>query len=159
MAPKPTAQQIGRAGELFVAAELNRRGAVATLHLTNTPRVDVIATSPDGYRTANIQVKTKGARSRSWHWDIRKAEAERQAQETDYMVLVDLASEHPEYYICRLSEIAERCVERHRAWLKKYGGRRPRNQRSTHMTIPMEVVSSGRNAWDILRLHSADEFW
>ena len=54
MAQKPSRQQVGRAGELFVAAELNRRGASATLYLTNTPRVDVIATSPDGRRTINI---------------------------------------------------------------------------------------------------------
>ena len=86
----PTPQQVGRAGELFVAAELNRRGALTTLYLTNTPRVDVVATSPDGLRTVHIQVKTKGRGSAMWQWNIKKAEAEQQAPGDDYMVLVDL---------------------------------------------------------------------
>ena len=149
---KRLTQQVGRAGELFVAAELNRRGALATLYLTNTPRVDVVALSPDGERTVNIQVKTKGPRSPSWSLDTKKAEAERQAPETDYMILVDLVSEHPEYYICHLSDVAEQCMRRHRAWLKKHGGTRPRNPKSTRTVILMEMVSSGRNAWDILRV-------
>ena len=74
----PIPQQIGRAGELFVAAELNRRRALATLYLTNTPRVDVVASSFDGGCTVNIQVKTKGPRSASWQWNINKAEKEQQ---------------------------------------------------------------------------------
>ena len=147
---KRSTQQVGRAGELFAAAELNRRGALATLYLTNTPRVDVVALSPDGKRTVNIQVKTKGPRSASWPWDTKKAEAELHAPETDYMILVDLASEHPEYYICQLSDVAEQCMKRHCAWLEKYGGTRPRNPKSTRTAILMEMVSSGRNAWDTL---------
>ena len=43
MTQKPSTQQIGRAGKLFVAAELNRRGASVTLYLTNTPRAAVVA--------------------------------------------------------------------------------------------------------------------
>ncbi len=111
--PKPpTPQQVGRAGELFVAAELNRRGALATLYLTNTPRVDVVALSPDGKRTVSIQVKTKGPRSASWQWDLNKARAEQHAAESDYMVLVDLAPAHPAYYVCPLSEVARHCLAR-----------------------------------------------
>ena len=150
MAQKPSTQQIGRAGELFVAAELNRRGALATLYLTNTPRVDVIATSQDGRRTINIQVKTKRTRSHSWHWDSEKAKAELQASETDYMILVDLYPEHPEYYIHRLSDVAEQSRARHDVWLNERGGKRPRNKDSTHMSILMETVASGRGAWDVL---------
>ena len=44
----PTPQQVGRAGELFVADELSRRGAQATLDPRNASRVDVVATSPAG---------------------------------------------------------------------------------------------------------------
>ena len=91
----PTPQQVGRAGELFVAADLNRRGALATLYLTNTPRVDVVAMRPDTSRTVNLQVKTKGPRSKGWQWDINTARAERQAPESDFLVLVDLQPAAP----------------------------------------------------------------
>ena len=116
----PTPQQVGRADELFVAAELNRRGAFATLYLTNTPRVDIVAMSPDGLRTANIQVKTKGPNSAMWQWDTRKAEEEREAPTSDYMVLVDLVSSQPDYYVWPLRAVAEECYERHRTWLQSY---------------------------------------
>ena len=121
----PTPQQVGRAGELFVAAELNRRGALASLYLTNTPRVDVVTMRPDNSRTVNIQVKTKGPRSKVWQWNLEKARAERQASEDDFLVFVDLQPSEPAYYIVRLRDFAKRKVEVHDAWLKSIGGRRP----------------------------------
>ena len=147
MTQKPSRQQVGRAGELFVAVELNRRSISATLYLINTPRVDVTATSSDGRRTVNIQVKTKRTHNPSWQWDIKKAEAERRAPETDYMILVDL---YPEYYIRRLSDVAEQCLTRHRAWLKEHGGKRPQNDDSTRTAIRMDMVVSGKGAWGVL---------
>lgn len=47
----------GVAGEYFVAAELSRRGAIATITAKNTPHFDVIATDLQGKRSASIQVK------------------------------------------------------------------------------------------------------
>jgi len=48
----------GIAGEHFVAAEISKRGAIATITLKNVPNIDVLASSVDGKRTVNIQVKT-----------------------------------------------------------------------------------------------------
>ncbi len=146
----PTPQQVGRAGELFVAAELNRRGALATLYLTNAPRVDVVAMRPDNSRTVNIQVKTKGPRSKVWQWNIEKARAERQASEDDFLVLVDLQPSEPAYYIVRLRDFANWKVEVHDAWLKGIGGRRPRTPDSPHTAIAVEDVEAGKDAWHIL---------
>lgn len=52
---------IGVAGEYFVAAELSRRGWIAVLTLKNTPNIDLIATTLDGKRTVNVQVKTRSS--------------------------------------------------------------------------------------------------
>lgn len=150
MARIPSTQQIGRAGRLFVAAELNRRGAVVSLSLTSAPWVAMIATTPDGRRTVNIQVKTKGPGSSGWQWRINLAEAAIQAPETDYMVLVDLAGEQPTYYIHHLSKIAKRSFTRHLAWLSTRGGRRPRTPDSQHVAIRMDTVAEGRDAWELL---------
>ena len=146
----PTPQQVGRAGELFVAAELNRRGALATLYLTNTPRVDVVATSPDGLRTVHIQVKTKGRGSASWQWNIKKAEAEQQAPGDDYMVLVDLDPPQPAYYVWPLRAVAKTRFENHHTWLKAKGGQRPRTPDSTHTAIRLAEIEAGKDAWHIL---------
>ncbi len=146
----PTTQQVGRAGELFVAAELNRRGALATLYLTNAPRVDVVAMRPDNSRTVNIQVKTKGPRSKMWQWNIEKARAERQASGDDFLVFVDLQPLEPAYYIVRLRDFAKRKVEAHDAWLKSIGGSRPRTPASQHTSISVEEVEAGKDAWHLL---------
>jgi hypothetical protein len=49
---------VGIAGEYFVAAELTRRGYVASLTGKNTKAIDILASSKDGSRAVSIQVKT-----------------------------------------------------------------------------------------------------
>ena len=48
----------GRAGEHYVAAEINRRGAYASPFSGNVPGMDVVAADRSGKRTVYIQVKT-----------------------------------------------------------------------------------------------------
>lgn len=141
-----TPHQVGRAGRSLVADELNRRGALATL--TNAPRVHVVVMRPDTSRTVNIHVKSK--RYKVWQWDIDQAEAEQQASENDFLILVDLQLSEPAYYIVRLRDFAKRKVEIHDAWLKSIGGRRPRTPDSRHTGISVEEVEADKDAWHIL---------
>ncbi len=46
------------AGEYFVAAELSRRGYIATLTLRNARGIDIVVADPDSTRSVGIQVKT-----------------------------------------------------------------------------------------------------
>jgi hypothetical protein len=55
---KLTSVLCGVAGEYFVAAELSRRGYVASLTLRNTRGIDVLASNSDATKTVGIQVKT-----------------------------------------------------------------------------------------------------
>ena len=57
---------IGRAGEHYVAAEINRRGAYASPFSGNVPGIDVIATDARQERVAFIQVKTKRVEGHRW---------------------------------------------------------------------------------------------
>ena len=143
-----TSHQVGRVGRSLVADELNRRGALATLTNTTRTRVAVVAMHPDTSRTVNILVKTK--RVKVWQWNIDKAEAEQQAPEDDFLILVDLQPSKPAYYIMRLRDVAKRKVEVHNAWLKSIGGRRPNTPDSKHTAIPVEDVEAGKDAWHIL---------
>ena len=94
-----TATQVGRAGELFVAAELNRRGINAALFMTNMPGVDIVAVFPNRKRIVTIQAKTKGPKSSAWQWNLDTAEKEKWAERSCYMVLVDLVPPSPTYYV------------------------------------------------------------
>ena len=86
-------QQVARAGEYFVVAELNKRGAHAVTFAGNMPKIDLMACNHGQNRTVYIQVKTKRG-GRSWHASIL---AGRPAQppatrldETAFWLLVDL---------------------------------------------------------------------
>jgi hypothetical protein len=48
----------GVAGEYFVAAELSRRGHIASISLRNTRGIDIIATNKEASRSVTIQCKT-----------------------------------------------------------------------------------------------------
>ena len=48
---------IGRAGEHYVAAELNRRGAYASPFSGNVPGIDIVATDSEQNRMVYIQVR------------------------------------------------------------------------------------------------------
>ncbi len=62
--------RIGRAGEHYVAAELNRRGAYASPFSGNVPGIDIVATDDTKKRMAYIQVKTR-QRGVIWHMNLR----------------------------------------------------------------------------------------
>ncbi len=56
-------QQVGRAGEHFVAAEIHRRGGYAVMFTGNMPGIDMLASNRDNTHRVSIQVKTKGPNS------------------------------------------------------------------------------------------------
>jgi hypothetical protein len=136
-----------------VAAELNKRGAIATLYLTSTPRVDVVATDSDQHKSVSIQVKTKGPKSKVWQANIEKLRLEsKKAGESDFLILVDLGTdkEAPTYFICPLGQVAAEQVRKHEAWLRAHGGRRPRGSDSPHTSIAIDDVREWRDRWDLL---------
>src|SRR3989337_2561154 len=60
----------GIAGEYFVAAELSRRGYVASVTLTNTKGIDIMASNMtsthEKSKAIGIQVKANSRRRREW---------------------------------------------------------------------------------------------
>src|SRR5215469_8348701 len=67
--PSPTtipAVLIGVAGEYFVAAELSRRGYIASISLRNTRGIDIVATNQAAKRSITIQCKTNQSGARNW---------------------------------------------------------------------------------------------
>ena len=56
----------GVAGEYFVAAELSRRGYVASLTLRNTRGIDILASNTDATKSVGIQVKAIQGSGKEW---------------------------------------------------------------------------------------------
>jgi hypothetical protein len=112
----------GVAGEYFVAAELSRRGWIAVLTLKNTPNIDLIATTPDGKRTVNIQVKTRSAANRKG-WIFDRGIETIVPGNNFYIALVDLqeTDSKPDYYIIPKNLLAKWIGKGHRDWLAAPG--------------------------------------
>jgi len=112
----------GVAGEYFVAAELSRRGWIATMTLKNTPNIDVIATTIDGLRTLNIQVKTRSIGNRQG-WILNKGIETLVPKDNFYIAFVDLIGkdEKPDYYIIPKNLFAKWITKRHQNWLATPG--------------------------------------
>lgn len=56
----------GVAGEYFVAAELSRRGFIASITLRNTRGIDIVVANKDATKTVTIQCKPFRQKMRQW---------------------------------------------------------------------------------------------
>jgi hypothetical protein len=157
MVPRPDAahpnpQQVARAGEHFVAAELHRRGAYAVTFAGNMPRIDLLASNAEQTRTVMIQVKTK--RSGTWQTSTRTGiPREAVPEELRFWILVDLRrspDDSPVYYIVHEWWIQNDIHEAHQEYLRRHGGTRAESPGSTHHAIPRTRIEQWRDRWDLL---------
>jgi hypothetical protein len=143
----------GVSGEYFAAAELSRRGWIAVLTLKNTPNIDLIATTPDGKRTVNIQVKTRSIANRKG-WILTEGIETIVPGNNFYIVFVDLQGidSKPDYYIIPKNLFAKWTAKRHRDWLAA-----PGRHGHAHVDNPIRnfdkphfhVFERFHNNWDI----------
>lgn len=56
----------GVSGEYFVAAELSRRGYVASITLRNTRGIDILVSNVNATKSVGIQVKTRQDAGSEW---------------------------------------------------------------------------------------------
>ena len=145
-------QQVARAGEHFVAAELNKRGAFAVTFAGNMPKIDLVACNKDQSRTIHIQVKTKRG-GRTWHSSIVGSKPMNPpADETNFWVFVDLGDldASPRYWVVPDWWIRDNIYRTHKTYLDRHGGKRARNPNSTHHAINESRLEEWQEQWDIL---------
>ena len=145
-------QQVGRAGEYFVVAELNKRGAYAVPFAGNMPKIDIIACNSDESRTVSIQVKTKRG-GKTWHSSILGSQPmSPKSGEMNFWVFVDLGNfgNHPRFWIVPDWWIKNDIFKTHQDYLKKHGGKRPGNPDSTHHAIDEKRLSVWEGQWESL---------
>lgn len=139
----------GIAGEYFVAAELSRRGYVASLTLRNTRGIDILVSNADATRSVGIQVKTKQGIGADW---MLNKKVESDSAENLFFVFVTLnALGAPDYYVVPKGEVARFVSDSHTRWLKTpgRGGR-------MHVDTPMRKFKDPdgryRDKWESLGL-------
>jgi hypothetical protein len=150
-------QQVARAGEYFVAAELNKRGAHAVTFAGNMPKIDLMACNQPQDRTVRIQIKTKRG-GRTWHASTLAGHLSTPPFEsssgTSFWVLVDLGGwdASPRYWIVPEWWMRNDIYAAHQAYLAAHGGKRARTGDSTHHAIAEERVEQWQGTWDVLGL-------
>ncbi len=110
----------GVSGEYFVAAELSRRGYIASITLRNTKGIDVLASNQDTSKSVGIQVKTNHGKRKAW---ILNQKAENYFEENLFYIFVNLkgTNERPDFYIVPSKVVAEYIEKSHREWLNTPG--------------------------------------
>ena len=141
--------QTGIAGEYFVAAELTRRGLVASLTLRNTRGIDILASNVDATKSVGIQVKTKRGKKPDWILN-KKAELD-VAENLFYVFVLFDQLQNPEYYIVPRALVAEYCRESHKAWLSA-PGKAGKPHKDTDMRKFQDPKGTYRERWELLGL-------
>ncbi len=136
--------QVGRAGESFVAAEILRRGGYAVTFSGNMPGIDILASDAEHLRTITLQVKTRttgdwqtsSTRGRLWAGD---------PGDDRFWALVDLSAEHPVYFLLPAYWIENDIKSTDDAFRALHVPRV-----STHHAIKTARVEQWRDRWDVL---------
>jgi hypothetical protein len=145
----------GVAGEYFVAAELSRRGYIASITLRNTRGVDILASNGDATRSVGIQVKTNQLGIAEW---ILSEKIERPLQNEDlaanlFFVFVTLpATGSPSYHIISRTELSQIVRAGHAEWLARPGRGGRQHSRETAIRKFADPEGQFRDKWLALGL-------
>jgi len=139
----------GIAGEYFVAAELSRRGYVASLTLRNTRGIDILASNADATKSVGIQVKANQGTGKEWMLN-QKVEHDIATNLVFVFVrLNDLAT--PEYYVVPRAIAARYARENHKRWLAT-PGRKGQQHRDSTMRKFADPENKYLGKWELLGL-------
>ena len=141
--------QAGIAGEYFVAAELTRRGYVASITLRNTRGIDILASNADATKSVGIQVKTSQGSAALWMMS-KKAEAD--LADNLYYIFVSLPSDGaPAYHVVPRSVVANVVRLSHAQWLAT-PGKGGQAHRDNDLRQCVDSAGEYRNRWELLGL-------
>jgi len=140
----------GVAGEYFVAAELSRRGYIASISLRNTRGIDVLATNQDGSHSITIQCKTNQTTARKWLLN-QKSEDFVSANHFYVFVALGKMTDRPRFHVVPSQVVAERTKRGHRKWLET-PGKKGQKHRDTPMRQFADLADEFLERWDLLEL-------
>ena len=153
---------VGQTGEYLIAAELSRRGLIATRFTGNLPHYDIIASDEGGHL---VFVQVKASRGPSWQFGnitryceiafdgkrqvVGKAKACPVLRLVVTLVKIeDDGKDH--FYILPWERLRDLLVEHYRAFLAKHDGIRPKKWNSLHCSIDEKTLHPYRDRWEII---------
>ena len=154
---------VGQTGEYLVAAELSRRGYIATTFTGNVPDYDIIASNEKG-KHVSVQVKA----SSGWSWQFadisryfevsfdgkRQIVGRPQKCPVERLVVVFVAigaKRDDRFYILTWRALRNLLMKGHKAYLASHGGSRPKKWDSLHGAILEDILSPHLDHWDVVK--------
>jgi len=140
----------GVAGEYYVAAELSKRGYLASITLRNSKGVDVLCSNESASKSVGIQVKTNRGSARSW---LMSQKVEDYYADNLFFIFVNLNENKsaPDYFVVPSKVVADHAKTTHSEWLKI-----PNRKGESHIDTPMRKFTDPQekylNRWDLLGL-------
>ena len=140
----------GVSGEYFVAAELSRRGYIASISLRNTRGIDILATNQDASRSVTIQCKTNQHGKRVWLLNMK---CEDFFAPDHFYVFVALreANERPFFHVVASQTVADFAKKFHGDYLRT-PGRTGHKHSDNSMRKFLDLKGEYLDRWDVLGL-------
>jgi hypothetical protein len=152
----------GQTGEYLIAAELSRRGLIATTFTGNVPHYDIIASDEAG---RHVSVQVKASRGSSWQFgnitqycDItfdgkRQVVGKPKACPVLRLIVtfVKIADDGNDcFYILPWERLRDLLAEHHREFLARHDGVRPKRWESLHCAIEEKTLQPYKDRWDMI---------
>jgi hypothetical protein len=139
----------GAAGEYYVAAELSRRGWLATVTIKNAPGTDVLAQDLETGRVIALQTKTA---SQGSGFRLTAKDERTTAMDNEWYALVALraSDERPDFFLVPRNVVATMIYVGHRRWLAEPGRGGREHKDSSIRAIIQREVSGYQEAWESL---------
>ena len=145
---------IGIAGEFFVAAELTRKGYVASLTGKNTKAIDILVSNKDGSKSVAIQVKTSDSKKFD-RWVMTES-VEKVFSDNLWYVFVNMReNDMPDYYIVPSTYVAKKVRDDYLEWLHTPGKNGHIRRETTMRTFTFANDNEReyyKNKWELLGL-------
>ena len=153
---------VGQTGEYLVAAELSRRGLIATTFTGNVPHYDIIASDESG---RHVSVQVKASRGPSWQFgnitvycDItfdgkKQIVGERNPCPVQRLIMVFVRIDedgNDRFYILPWECFRNMLVAHHEDYLSKHNGIRPKKWNSLHSAITETDLEPYRDKWETI---------
>jgi len=145
-----TAGLSGVSGEYFVAAELSRRGYIASITLRNTKGVDILCSNADATKSVGIQVKTNKGTRRIW---VLNEKAEKFYAVNLFYVFVNLNNniKAPDYFIVPSKTVAKFTKKNDKEWRESLR-RDGKPHKANTMRKFIDSKEGFLNRWNLLGL-------
>jgi hypothetical protein len=152
-------------GEYIVAAELSRRGFIATTFTGNVPSYDIVAVDDQG---GHALVQVKAISGDSWQFTVTQF-ADVMFDGTKQVVRGPVRAPYPDlicvmvqvapvdsgrpdrFYILPWQTLADIVTDGHKRYLAKHGGVRPRQPKSLHTAVRLAALARWENQWNVLK--------